>query len=139
MAEQQDTIVRRSVRYDVSIRACVAVLPEHAGVLKFAGGSGARDGWVEVDVVDFSSSGVGIMSPVFLPRRLLLTVRLFGPQPGDKAIVEVPVRVQRVCMTDRRPGYLVGTSFADPSPESAAQINRLLQLLAGDDPKTGEA
>src|SRR6185436_14501613 len=61
MSEQQHSIVRRSVRYDVSIRASISVLPEHGSLVRFAAGAGARDGWVDVDLVDFSSSGVGIM------------------------------------------------------------------------------
>ena len=138
MSEQQHAIVRRSVRYDVSIRAAISVLPEHAGLVRFAGGSGARDGWVDVDLVDFSSSGVGLMSAVFIPRRTLLMARLYGPGGSTQVIVEAPLRVQRVCMTDRRPAYLIGTSFTDPPPESVDQINRLLALLAGpEDAATG--
>jgi hypothetical protein len=128
---EQHSIVRRSVRYDVSIRASISVLPEHGSLVRFAAGAGARDGWVDVDVVDFSSSGVGIMSGVFVPRRTLLMARLYGYGAENKVIVEAPLRVQRVCMTDRRPGYLIGTSFADPTPKSMDQINHLLELLAG--------
>ena len=131
MSEQQTSIVRRSVRYDVSIRAAISVVPEHSSLVRFAAGAGARDGWVEVDLVDFSSSGLGLMCGVFVPRRTLLMARLYSYGPDAKVIVEAPLRVQRVCMTDRRPAYLVGTSFADPPPKAVDQINRLLELLAG--------
>jgi hypothetical protein len=131
MSEQHQSIVRRSVRYDVLIRASMAILPEHGGLIRFGAGSGARAGWVDVDLVDFSSSGVGLMSPVFVPRRALINVRLYGYGPEAPVILEAPVRVQRVYMTDRRPAYLIGTSFADPSQKSIEQINGLMELLAG--------
>jgi hypothetical protein len=131
MSDQQASIVRQSVRYDVSIRAAICILPEHARQVRFADASGVRDGWVDVDLVDFSSSGVGLMSSVFVPRRSLILVRLYGYGPEAPVIVEAPVRIQRICMTDRRPGYLIGTSFADPAPSSIEQINGLLELLAG--------
>jgi hypothetical protein len=131
MTEQQNSIVRRSVRYDVSIRASISVLREHGSLVRFAGGAGARDGWIDVDLVDFSSSGAGIMSHVFIPRRTLLLARLYSFGSEPKVIVEAPLRVQRVAMTDRRPAYLIGTAFADLPPTSVEQINHLLELLAG--------
>jgi hypothetical protein len=131
MSEQQQSIVRRSVRYDVLIKASMAIVPEQAGLVRFAAGSGARAGWVDVDLVDFSPSGVGLMSPVFVPRRALINVRLYSYGPEAKVILEAPVRVQRVYMTDRRPAYLIGTSFADMPQASIEQINRLMELLAG--------
>ena len=60
-----------------------------------------------------------------------MTVRLYGYGPNAPVIMEAPVRVQRICMTDRRPAYLIGTSFADLSPESINQINHLIELLDG--------
>jgi hypothetical protein len=138
MSEQHNSIVRRSVRYDVAIKAALSVLPDHAGLVRFGGGAGARDGWIDADVVDFSSSGIGIISTVFVPRRTLLMARLYSFEQNGGVIVEVPIRVQRVAMTDRRPAYLIGTSFADPAAKSVDQINRLLELLAGsEDPSAG--
>jgi hypothetical protein len=133
MDQQLQVIVRRSVRYDVGIRGSVAIAADHAQLVRFGGGAGTREGWLDVDVVDFSSSGMGMMSQVFIPRRSLLLVRAYGYGPGAPVIVEVPVRVQRVCMTDRRPAYLIGTAFADPPPKSIEQINALLRLLEGED------
>jgi hypothetical protein len=139
MDQQLQVIVRRSVRYDVAIRACMSVAPEHAGLVKFGGGAGAKDGWIDVDVIDFSSAGLGVMSQVFVPRRALLLVRVFGPAIGAPVIVETPVCVQRVCMTDRRPAYLIGTAFADPDARAVAQINNLLELLSGESEPAAES
>jgi hypothetical protein len=129
--KNQQNMVRQSVRYDIVMRASMAVDPAHAQDLRFAAGAGHRDGWVDLDIIDFSANGVGMVSPVFVPRRTLLVVRAFSFGPEPAMILEAPVRVQRVCMTDRRPAYLVGTSFVDPSPEVLNQINSVLQLLEG--------
>lgn len=129
----QQNMVRQSVRYDVSIRGCVAVANDHAQAIRFGAGAGHRDGWVDLDIVDVSSNGLGLISPVFIPRKTLLTVRAYSFGENPSLLLEVPVRVQRVFMTDRRPGYLIGTSFADPGPEAAQQINALLTLLADGD------
>jgi hypothetical protein len=135
-------MARQSVRYDVSIRGCAAVAPANQEDLRFGAGAGARDGWVDLDIVDFSSNGIGMISPVFIPRRTNLIVRAYSYGENSQIILEVPVRVQRVCMTDRRPAYLIGTAFAEPGPEAARQINALLALLADDgrvDAKGGAA
>jgi hypothetical protein len=128
----QQNMVRQSVRYDVSIRGCVAVAPGHADAIRFGAGAGHRDGWVDLDIIDFSSNGIGMISSVFIPRKTLLMVRAFSFGDPPTQLFEVPVRVQRVSMTDRRPGYLIGTSFADPDPTAVQQINALLALLADD-------
>jgi hypothetical protein len=128
----QQNMVRQSVRYDVSIRGSIAVDSEHAVHLRFGAAAGAKEGWVDLDIIDFSSNGIGMISSVFVPRKTVLLVRAYSYGPDSQLILEVPVRVQRVCMTDRRPAYLIGTSFADPGPEATRQINDLLNLLADD-------
>ncbi|HYE61433.1 MAG TPA: hypothetical protein VD997_05515 [Phycisphaerales bacterium] len=132
-------MARQSVRYDVSIRGSAAVAGEHQDNIRFGAGAGARDGWVDLDIVDFSSNGIGMISPVFIPRRTLLTVRAYSYGEEPRVILEVPVRVQRVCMTDRRPAYLIGTAFADPGPDASKQVAALLALLADDTRAEGAA
>jgi hypothetical protein len=130
--DQQQVIVRRSVRYDVSMRASVAISGEHSGLTRFSAASGAREGWIDLDVIDFSASGMGMISQVFIPRKTMLTVRIYGHGPNAPVILTVPVRVQRVCMTDRRPAYLLGTSVENPPPKSVEEIQKLIALLEGD-------
>ncbi len=130
--QDQQSMARQGVRYDVSIRGSVSVAPAHALTMKFGAGAGAQHGWVDLDIIDFSSTGIGMISAVFIPRRALIMVRALSYGPDPRQILEVPVRVQRVCMTDRRPAYLLGTCFADPSPEQAEQIAALLRVLEGD-------
>ncbi len=100
--------------------------------MRFTAAAGAKDGWIGADVVDFSSGGLGLMTTSFLPRRSLIVVRLFGPDPEAAVLLEVPCRVQRIFMTDRRPAYLVGTSFEALTQEIADQISAVLAMLAGE-------
>lgn len=134
MSGDQGLVIRRSTRYDVVIPSRVCIAPAHAGLVKLSASSGVRDGWLDLDVVDFSSGGVGILSPVFLPRGCLLAIRLLSPGDADAAdltLLEVVVRVQRVVMTDRRPAYLMGTAFEDLTAKTVTEIEALLKRMEG--------
>jgi len=140
MADGRDLIVRRNQRYDLVLPARFVVDDMHLDHVRYSGGG--RDGWLDVDLMDFSAGGVGFMCDVFIPRKALLLVRIFPPgsnlsdQPIDEEqipLLEGTVRVQRVIMTDRRPGYLVGTSFTEPSQKLDKQIDEMLDLLNDDE------
>jgi hypothetical protein len=98
--------------------------------VSIAGSSGAKDGWVDVDVVDFSLGGVGMISLVFFPRRVRLCVQLLGTEPGSSSLVDLTGRVQRVCMTDRRPAYLIGMTVDEPKGPQRVAVERLLAALS---------
>ena len=131
MEESPPVIIRRSIRHDVSMRAAVRLAPEHAATVRFTAAAGANDGWIEADVVDFSTGGLGLMTTFVVPRRCVLMVRVFGADAAAPPLLEAPCRVQRVCMTDRRPAYLLGTSFEALPNEAAEQVNDVLNLLSG--------
>lgn len=124
-------VVRRNQRHDVALRARISVQPERPGGVRLAAPSGVRDGWLECDAVDFGAGGVGFLTPVFLPRRTLIRALVMS-DPTTAPMLDAMLRVQRVVMTDRRPMYLLGTSFEKPTPQTHAQIAELLRAL-GDD------
>jgi hypothetical protein len=129
MASQDQIIIRQSARHDVCLRGLVRIAPESAGIVKFARASGAKDGWCEVDIVDLSSGGVGFISMLFLPRRTLLTLQVFGNVPEAPPLATFNCRIQRVCMTDRRPAYLIGAAVELPDAEARTGLERLLMLF----------
>jgi hypothetical protein len=133
MATHSGIIFRKSARYDVSLPARVRVAEAHAGVVRFTAIAGVRQGWLPVDLVDFSSGGLGFLSSVFVPRRCILQIQIFGLEqgPAETALIDGVCRVQRVVMTDRRPAYLVGASFEQPSSELDQQITRVLEMFEG--------
>jgi hypothetical protein len=130
--DQQTLVVRRSTRYEVAWQGEMSVSRQHAALIRFGPSCGGRDGWVSADIVDFGSGGVGISSPVFVPRRALVRLRMADPSggSGDGGVLEADLRVQRVTMTDRRPTYLLGTAFAEPPPELVRQIEAMAARLA---------
>ncbi|GJQ28526.1 MAG: hypothetical protein HBSAPP03_04100 [Phycisphaerae bacterium] len=134
MEQQPNLIVRNSVRHDLCLRGQVRVIPEEEGGVRLSPSAGTKDGYVDVDIVDIASGGLGFISMVFFPRTCLLETRVFGPGDGTALVLTARTRVQRVCMTDRRPAYLMGCSFDALTPESKAQLASLLDSLSGQDP-----
>ncbi len=127
---EQDFAIRRSQRHDVAMAARFSIAPVHAPLVRLSTGSGARDGWLDAGVVDISSGGVGLITPVFVPRRCLILVRLRADDsPEAPTLVEVGARVQRIVMTDRRPAYLLGTAFEGMNAETGRGIEALLARM----------
>jgi len=127
---EQDFAIRRSQRHDVAMAARFCVAPVHAPLVRLSAGSGARDGWIDAGVVDMSSGGVGLITPIFVPRRCLIVVRVRADEaPDAPTLAEVTARVQRIVMTDRRPAYLLGTAFEGLTAESAGAIDMLLARM----------
>lgn len=131
MDQQPNVIVRNAVRHDLCLRGQVRILPEGEGGVRLASPAGAREGYLDVDVVDIATGGLGFISLAFLPRKCLLEVRVYGPGDAAGIVLTARSRIQRVCMTDRRPAYLMGCSFDNLTPESKAQLESLLNALSG--------
>jgi hypothetical protein len=125
------TVVRKTMRHDVSIRAALRIAPGHADLVRLSPGAAAQSGWFEADCVDASLGGLGFITTIFLPRMTQLLVRLLGAD-GVEVVLECPCVVRRVIMTDRRPAYHLGCSFGELSPEMQRQIDSLLNNLGGD-------
>lgn len=137
MSVTPPVIVRRSVRFEVGLRAMLCVSAEHGAFVRLSQQAGIREGWIETDLVDFSAGGFGVMSQVFVPRKTMVTVRIMRPAPENTLMAEVTGRVQRVFMTDRRPAYMVGISFEGLTPLAQRQVDAMLAELAGSEPAVG--
>ena len=130
---EQDFAIRRTQRHDLALPARFCVAPEHAGVVKFSAASGARDGWIDGGVVDVSSGGLGLVSPIFVPRRCLVTVRVRAEESDESpTILEVAARVQRIVMTDRRPAYLLGTAYEGMTADTTRALQAFMSRLEHD-------
>jgi len=138
----QNVIVRRAQRHDVALPARIRVGDEHVPLVRLSAAAADRTGWVSVDVIDFSAGGLGLMSRVFVPRRTVLEIQILpvAPSDGDETqggaervppepLLSARVRVQRVIMTDRRPAYLIGTSYAETNQALDAAIDHILELI----------
>ncbi len=122
-------IVRKAIRHDVAIRAAIRVAPVHADIVRLSNSSSAQNGWLVVDCIDASLSGLGFIATTFFPRMTRIEARLHRGAEGEEVLVECPCIIRRVIMTDRRPAYHLGCSFGDMSPEVQAKIEAILNSL----------
>jgi len=130
MVSSRDLLVRRTARFDIVLPARVSVAPEHAELVKLSRGSGHKDGWISCNLLDLSAGGAGIVTPVFLPRKVRLRLEVFHTgAEGVDPVLTTGVIVQRVTMTDRRPAYLVGVSFDQSDEASQKSIRRFINEL----------
>jgi c-di-GMP-binding flagellar brake protein YcgR len=127
-------MMRRSERHDIALPAKVRVSPEHGEAVVYAKGVADERGWLPVELVDFSTGGFGFASGYFFPRGVKLEIRVESPVQGDdRELLSCQIRIMRVQMTDRRPAYLCGASFADANEEVREQAEALLAELNGGD------
>ncbi len=126
-------IVRRSIRFEISLPGRVRVAPHHADALSFAKGVCGPERWISISIIDFAQGGLGFMTEVFLPRSVDLEIEIPGYNEGDKQVLlNCLVRVQRVQMTDRRPGYKIGGAFINPDEATRKQIGDLIDRLSNE-------
>lgn len=135
MQDPQSLIIRKHTRHDVALPASIAIDAGHDEQIRFTGRAGARSGAIDGYLVDASPGGLGFMTSTFLPKGSRLKVRVLSPiNPSAPPLLETSLLLQRVSMTDRRPGYLLGTVFADRSPQGLAAYEQFLSALTDDAP-----
>lgn len=122
-------IVRRSVRFEISLPARMRIAAHHADAISFAKGVCGENRWIDISVIDFAQGGLGFMTDVFLPRQVDLEIEIPSGS-GDGVYLNCELRVQRVQMTDRRPGYKIGGAFINLVPETEAQIESMLDRMS---------
>jgi hypothetical protein len=126
-------IVRRSVRFEISLPGRVRVAAHHAEALGFAKGITGEDRWIDVDIVDFAQGGLGFISSVFFPRHVDLEIDIPGfHEYDDESLLRCMIKVHRVQMTDRRPAYKVGSGFIELDESAQEQINTLIDRLSSE-------
>lgn len=134
-------IVRRSVRFEISMPGRFRVAPHHVEALSFVKGVCSDDRWIDVDVIDFAAGGLGFIAGVFLPRNVHLEIEIpdFQNDHGP-VLLRCQLIVKRVQMTDRRPAYQIGCSFIDLDEHATGQVEHLLDRLSGlSETEIGEA
>lgn len=130
MQDPQSLIVRKHTRHDVALPASISILEDQREQVRVSGRAASRDGGLDGYLVDASPGGLGFITTTFLPKGARLKVRVLSPiDPNAPPLLETSLLLQRVSMTDRRPGYLLGTVFADRSPEAMAAFDAFLSAL----------
>jgi len=109
------------------------VAPAHSHLVRLTARAAAVRGRAEATLVDVSAGGLGVIAPVFLPKNALVHVRVRSPlDPEAEPLLESTLRVKRVVMTDRRPGYLLGLAYEAGDEASRRRAERFLRLFEED-------
>lgn len=127
--------VRRSTRHEIVLPVRLSITSEHRHQVQFAHGIADNDGCVEGDLIDLSRGGCGIMTTHFFPKRCRVRMRVYGLEGKEgPTLLDGTVSVQRVTMTDTRPGYLLGVSFGGSDDIFDHDLEHLLRRLNNDTP-----
>ncbi len=80
-----------------------------------------------LDVIDVSAGGLGLLSPIFIPKNIRLTLHVSnvdGAQDTTLSPLKIRTVVRRLQMTDHKPTYQIGLQFID---SNGADEQRLIQ------------
>lgn len=123
----EQLVVRQHERFECRIAARIRVAAACGEQVAFSRAVGDGTGALEATVVDCSKGGLGLETPIFLPRGVLLTVHP-GSGPGETGVLEV--RVQRATMLDRSPRFYLGVSYVGSGSEHDRAVGALLAAAA---------
>lgn len=123
--------VRQNRRREIAVAAHIAIAKEHAEIVRLAPGATTRAGWFDATVVDASEGGLGFVSELFVPRGCLVQVDVRNPLNTDESLLVATMRIKRVLMIDRRPGYLVGGIFTDNNDDFQTRLSGFLAAIDG--------
>jgi hypothetical protein len=105
---------RLFVRHQTRYEAAVEVHPDHAEQFRLSF-TGTQS---NLAVTDVSKGGLGLWSPIFMPKnlRVTLTIANFGGGGGKHGIaLKIRGIVRRTSMIDHKPSYQLGLQFVDPA------------------------
>ncbi len=125
-------IIRRNERHEISLPAKVRIAFSQTKLVKFSKSAGCKDGWIDVNLIDFSAAGIGFVSSTFFPRGALIEIKVAESEESDaELLIQCEMRVMRVQMTDRRPAYLIGGAFNGSEEGLEDQIESFMMRLDG--------
>ena len=127
MATQNfDLTLRRHDRYVAEHPAEVRVGASCTNLVRITRSMLSNSNCLEVRAIDFSMGGLGMRTPLFLPRGCSLTVKVLfsGPKPFE---FEMPATVQRVGMLDCKPTYYVGCSFDTVDAAGRERVRAMME------------
>lgn len=132
MADRKGLRMRRAERFELVLPVRMRIDDVHASKVRFGPKAGAKDGWIDGDVVDLGRGGIGLIVPHFVPRATVVRLCVSRPeQQGGGELFTARCVVQRVMMTDRRPAYMLGTSLVG-GVEASSGLVALLDDLESD-------
>lgn len=117
----EQLVVRQHERHLCRVACRMRVGEQNAEQVTPARSVGDGAGGIDATVVDCSRGGLGLESAIYFPRGCRIKVRL-------STDVELLVRVQRASMTDRKPTYYLGVSFAGSGSEHDRAVAAAVEM-----------
>lgn len=141
MARSEMTMVRTAERVEVALPGRLSVAPMHRTMVRLRGDRDGQTRWSDIDIVDLSEGGLGLMSQSFLPRGTRVEIRLDGlGETEGMTLLALEGTVKQCRMTDGRPAYFVGCSLRTDSDrtnrEQRARVTELLRSVSAGEPIT---
>jgi hypothetical protein len=129
--QTDNLVVRQFERVACSLKASMCVNPAHAGVVSLSPEIASSTGSVALVLTDASKGGVGLRSPVFLPKGTQVDITLTDPALAGTPFSHwtVKTRVMRGVMSSRQPTYDLGTALIDSSPAEQAKLVDLIAII----------
>lgn len=119
---------RQFKRHETAYKARVEPHPECADQFRLS----YPDVQAGLDVIDVSAGGLGLRSPIFIPKNIRLILHVSGVGDAEDmafSLLKIRAIVRRSEMVDHKPTYQVGLQFIDPG---GADEQRLIQAVAED-------
>ncbi len=105
---------RLFVRHETRYEAAVEIHPDHVEQFRLT----FPDTQSDMAVIDVSKGGLGLRSPIFMPKnlRVTLTIANFGASDGKQGLtLKIRSIIRRCIMLDHKPTYQLGLQFIDPA------------------------
>lgn len=105
---------RLFVRHETRYEAGVEVHPDHVEQFRLS----FPDTQSDMAVIDVSKGGLGLRSPIFMPKnlRVILTIADFNAVEGKHGMtLKIRAVIRRCIMLDHKPTYQLGLQFVDPA------------------------
>ncbi|MEN0019490.1 MAG: hypothetical protein AAF747_01250 [Planctomycetota bacterium] len=127
-------IIRDARRFEIALRARFRINSAAAEAVRLTPSAGATSGWLEAQTTDVSRGGIGLVTPLYLPRGCCIDVEVFHlhARDGDTPLVRTTVEVRRVQMTDSRPAYMIGTATVADDDTGEQQMRMLIERLGAE-------
>lgn len=124
MPGENPQVVRQHERLTCRMPVTLKPVSDAGGQVVLSRTAADGDGSASGVLLDCSRGGLGLESPVYVPRGAIVRVSMARPGTGT---VEITGCVQRSMMRDRTPRYYLGLSYAGVE---GAEIPRIEAVMA---------
>lgn len=125
---------RQFKRHSAEFEASIEPHPDHAEQFRLTYPN-AKAG---LAVTDVSRGGLGLLTGIFIPRNLRLTVHVQTTAHSELPPLLVRAVVRRCALLDPKPTYQVGLEFLDPDGPDERTLTRAVEKAQQEEKRLAE-